>query len=261
MAPPMEQDEAHQDEQPAPTAVQKLINTVQEHLRVSTEDDRRLVFLAGALGGLSLFFQDEPARAMMLRLTDKMLDSMLELLAEETDERVSLSVLRFLCQWVSESRTIVQALLGSPHSATLSGLFHSSITSIATYSSLLLGLCLEYMGDEHDNNCGGWTKQSILDLLTASLSRLTSRLEHFKTTDNVWSYCRLERKVWLEEYQTSVLLVRKRVVQEWTAAEKDDEASSFQKVIAEQTTEIEQLRQDLARAQKTIGKQGRETVV
>jgi hypothetical protein len=297
LAPPMEdlseeQEEGAVPKLPALTAVQKLINTLSDNLIVQEPDkleaesgDRRKLFLAGSLSALSVFIADEASREIMLRLTtgesSSLIDSILEALGNnnegESDDFVSLVLLRFMCHWVHRAPGVVGAVLSSPQSAALSILFTVKQKKVATLTSLLMGLAMEYMGDE--SKCGGWTRDSIMDMISKrGVSRITSGLEKFKSLppkELPWSSCKLEWSIWSKWYDECVLVVRKRVVQELTSGDeelseggeenldagKTSNASlvSLQKVVAQQSSEVDELRESLKKAQEVVTTQGKTT--
>jgi chromosome segregation ATPase len=291
LAPPMEDTAEEQEEGAAPkppplTAVQKLINTLADNLIVQEPDkleagsgERRKLFLAGSLSALSVFMADEASREIMLRLTSgesSLIDSILEALGNsegQSDDFVSLVLLRFMCHWVYRAPGVVGAVLSSPQSAALSIIFATKQKKVATLTSLLMGLAMEYMGDE--SKCGGWTRDSIMEMIAKrGVSRITSGLEKFKSLppkELPWSSCKLEWRIWSKWYDESVLVVRKRVVQELTSADEDlseggeenvdagktSNASlvSLQKVVAQQSSEVDELRESLRKAQQVVTSQ------
>jgi hypothetical protein len=296
LAPPMEDTpEEEEGEDPKPmappplTAVQKLLNTLAENLVVEEPDklgaeskERRKLFLAGSLSALSIFMADEASREIMLRLTtgeSSLIDSILEALGNsegQSDDFVSLILLRFMCHWVYRAPGVVGAVLSSSHSTSLSVLFAVKQEKVATLASLLMGLTMEYMGDE--SKCGGWTRDSIMEMFSKrGVSRITSSLEKFKSLppkELPWSSCKLEWRIWSKWYDECVLVVRKRVVQELTSG--DDDVSeggeenadavhtgrpnaslvSLQKIVAQQSSEIDELRESLGKTQQVVVSQG-----
>jgi chromosome segregation ATPase len=297
LAPPME-DVSMDDEndeagatprgpKPPLTVVPKLLNTIFENLHLLDSDsgdrhaqERRKVFLAGALGGLSLFATDEASRSMMLRFSSPDGKSLLEALMEaleaeaeitdkssQNDDFIRLVIMRFLAHWITEAPMVVHALLSSPHSTMLTEMV-SGKSRVAVLTSLLLGLAMEHLNDE--SQCGGWTRSGLLETFAqrgGGISKFMNRLESFKTeTDLPWSGCALEKRTWDTWYDKSVLMVRKRVVQELTLSgddsdegdaedreseigpdSKDDHdsrgnARMLQRIVAQQAAEIELLR-------------------
>jgi hypothetical protein len=176
-----------------------------------------------------------------------------------------------------QSPGVVGAVLSSPQSAALSVLFTVKQKKVATLTSLLMGLAMEYMGDE--SKCGGWTRVSIMDMIAKrGVSRITSSLEKFKSLppkELPWSSCKLEWIIWSKWYDECVLVVRKRVVQELTSGDEDlseggeetvdtgktSNASlvSLQKVVAQQSSEVDELRESLKKAQQIVTAQGKKT--
>jgi chromosome segregation ATPase len=331
LAPPMTTDEYDQNGEPRnapppPTVVHKLLNTVAENLTVTQgiDPERRKLFLAGALGGLTIFLTDQTSREVLLRITTNstggeddnrdnpdpsrttttsLIDSILHALGtmEETqnpeDVFLSMTLLRFLCHWTVHAPLVAQTILSSNQSSiVLSALLgiktksQSNKRGVSTLGKLLLGLAMEYMGDDEEK-CGGWTRTSILELISkksGGVSKYTSSLEQFKSVQDFgdsmpWSVCELEFKVWSQWYSECVLLVRKRVVAELTGSgegvedETDDEgiqagepaatevsaggsssARSLQKLVYQQSKEIDELQQSLVKANAKIDSQQNE---
>jgi hypothetical protein len=302
---------------PPAHVVKKLLNTAYENLMIQEENPsitpkppslNRKIFLSGSLGGLALLFTDEASRSIFFRITQavesptengqmlctpSLVDSVLECLmleAERTtnfeDDFISLHLIRYLLSWTYEAPIVVQAILSSPHASALSLAFYNSMSSssdksvtIGALINCLLGMCMEYMGDE--SKCGGWTVSSIMEMISSKrgggVSRFTARLEKLKSIDHhlvPWSTCSLEWKIWNQWYDKIVLIVRKRVIQELTGGSADDgqlsdEESevlndvsptkgqkSLQRLVSQQSSEIEKLREDLAQAKVQISSQG-----
>ncbi|CAB9510979.1 Inherit from KOG: Kinesin family member [Seminavis robusta] len=317
LAPPMTMgDEDGGNTPPPPTVVHKLLNTVAENLTATEgiDPERRKVFLAGALGGLSVFLTDQTSREVMLRITtgtaesdegddpddpaetttttslvESILHAVGTMAETENPENpfLSTTLLRFLCHWTVETPAVVQTILSSNQSSiVLSALLgiktktQSHKKGVAVLGKLLLGLSMEYMGED-EGKCGGWTRASIMELIakkSGGVSKFTSSLEQFKSVNDFgdtmpWSVCKLEFKVWSQWFANCVLLVRKRVVQELTGSgdgeEEDEEdeglegsiprdtagsgsARSLQKVVFQQSKEIDELQQSLDTANATI---------
>ena len=219
---------------------------------------RRQLFLAGSLSALSLFCNDEASRSVLLRLTTttnpstsssggdsdvsarmpSLVDGLLEYLEEYNqrsgngeDDFAAVVCLRFLAHWMTGAPFVVQSIFSSHHSIILSTLFSSKNFKIAALTSLLLGLAMNEMVGEVNDHCGGWTRAGLMELVChqrrGGVSRFTAQLQSLhQTTDLLpWSVCELEWAVWSNWYKESVLVVRKRVVQELThaaAAEGED---------------------------------------
>lgn len=273
MAPPMENEGEQQ--QSSSSVVHKLLHTVFENVTCSLEElASRHVVLVGALGGLQLFFTDEPSRAMVLRLTaansPTLVDAVWTVLqqsASSDSEYVPVVLLRFLCFWIKDAPDVCQAVLGSAHSSVLPTLVASTHSSVATLASVLLGLAMEYMNREEEDNYGGWTRDSIMDLIqTIGVSKFNQRLETFKTVTigddvsvNPWSASRLERDVWNDEYLAAVRTVRRRVIKESTQSsvgEHKEVEDPLKVLLKQQTAELETIRASLLAANETISKQG-----
>ena len=260
---------------PGPTVVQKLWNTVQENLSAENSD-RRTLFMSGALGGLSLMLCDEQSREIMSRITPISLDLLLESLFSENEEFVKCSMLRFLCEWTFECPLIAHNLLSSTASTHLAGMAANK-SSCQSLVHLLLGLAMENLTKEED--CGGWTRAGILQIITKiGISKFTSSLESLKTRDNLkmpWTVSDMEYKSWKAFSNQAVLVVRKRVVEELSGGTGDDDsgdendgsagsgnASSnsqvvkpLQKLISQQAKEMEELRRELEVAKSKVAVQ------
>ena len=248
------------DGEPAPTAVTKLLNTVFENLESSTELERRRINLVGALGALGVFLDTPTNREIMLAIAPTLVDALLANAEKQEDTMVTFAILRFACEWVVDSPTVVQALLASAHSTCLSSLLH--VESVGSFMGFMLGLCMEYMSTD-DEKHGGWTRQSIMELLgkKGGISGYQAMLEKFKTTDLPWSACLLEKQRFLNWYSALVLVIRRRVVQELTHGDEgdDDEANastkSMNRMVTQQAKELEELRAALSDAKATIESQ------
>lgn len=223
LAPPPTEDESIALS--GPTVVQKLWNTVQENL-TSKSNDRRTLFLSGALGGLGLMLCDEQSREIMSKVAPISLDQLLESLYSEKDDFVQCSLVRFFCEWIYESSFMTHNLLCSTASTHLAEM----ATVESSYRSLihlLLGLAMEYMTKEEE--CGGWTRNGILQIvIKIGTSKYTSSLEGLKSTTNSkmpWVVSEMERKNWKIFCRLACLTVRKCVVEELAggSADTDDE--------------------------------------
>jgi hypothetical protein len=266
------------------TVVQKLLNTVLENV-----GGKSPFFLAGSLSALSLFLTDEPSRSIFLQLTKPhgLVDALLqEIIIPEQNASLVGWILRFLCVWVTDAPVVVHAILSSPHAMEVISQTASS-SSKYPLARVFLGLCMEYMGDDGEQHSGGFTRSSILGLLQP-VSKLTTQLEAIrksKSTEWLWSHCEFEWKIWTEWIDKTVLIVRKRVVQELTGSatttsshantdaegggteEKENleedigqfsnqEVNTLRSLLSEQSQELEELRSKLVKAQQTVESQG-----
>ena len=269
LAPPMTQDSTQQP----PTCVQKLVNTVMENIKSTDELERRKINLSGSLGALGVFLRDSTSREMILKITFKysLIDNILESL-ESQEEMIALNLLRFLCEWVVETPNVVQVLLSSTQSTCLSMLL-SKKGNIAIMTSLLLGMCMDYMVDDPEKN-GGWTRESILNIVKkgqGGVSGFLSQLESFKKEDLLWKASPLEWKGFLQWYSSQVLVVRRRIVQELTGNAEDSTdneeetntagSKSLQKLLALQAQELEEMRNSLIAAQVKMATQEKQMIV
>jgi len=266
LAPPMTSED---DMPPTATVVQKLLNTVFENMLTKENLERRRITLLGALGALTVFFNSPTDREVMLGITSSanLVDTLLQCLEQDEDEVIRLALLRFACEWVVEAPTVVQAFLASTQSVVLSVLLGTQ-SSVGTMVGYLLGLFMEYMGNDEDKH-GGWTKQSIMELLSKrGISGYTTDLEKLKSADLPWKACGLEWQRFMKWYSTEVLAIRRCVVHELTSgseAEGDDEedelgsshasTKSLNRLLSQQSKELEELRVSLSEAKATIESQ------
>lgn len=271
--PPMEDDDAPP---PGPTVVQKLWRTVQSQLK-GEHSETRAILLSGAFGGLGLMLCDEQSREIMSRLAPVSMDELLECVFSEMEEIVQTSMLRFFCEWTFQCPLVAHNLLKSPSSTHLAGMA-STPSSYRPLVHLLLGLTMESLTKEED--CGGWTRAGILQIITkVGISKFTSSLEGLKTNNPdskmPWMVSEMEYKSWKKFCNEGVLIVRKRVVEELAggAGEEDsdnedgDAAQSgdgtpikqstrpLRKLISQQAKEMEDLRQQLEDTQAKVASQ------
>jgi chromosome segregation ATPase len=233
--PPVDEDESNPQPAPGPTVVQKLWNTVAQNLTTAPADDddpskttntnhsNRSLFLSGALGGLALLLKTEESREMMFKAMTVTMDQFLETLETEKDEMVQWTLLRFLCEWIFQSPLLVQSLLSSTMSTHLASMASTQGKSNPLLY-LLLGLAMDSIS-EQTTECGGWTREGILQVLqSVGIAKITTRLESLKNKSAgfPWSECALEYKHWKGWYQKAVWIVRKRIVEELAKASGDD---------------------------------------
>ena len=271
LAPPPTEDE---NSPPAgPTVVEKLWNTVQENLNAD-QSEERILFLSGALGGLGLLLCDQQSREIMYKVAPISLDQIAESLSEENESFVKCSLLRFLCEWVYECPFIVHNLLSTTASTNLAGMA-TTPSEHQALSHLLLGLSMTYLTNEEE--CGGWTRNGILQIiLKVGISKYTSSLEELKTKSTQkmpWIVSEMEHKSWKKFCRQAVLTIRKRVVEELSAGsgdtgdDSDDESTShlshlssqgmrpLQKLISQQAKEIEDMSLRLENAEAKVASQ------
>ena len=146
--------------------------------------DRRKINLLGSLGALGLFMRDTTSREMMLRITAplSLVDGLLKSLESE-DDTISLTILWFLSEWVVDSPAVVGAILSSTQSTSLGVLF-GSVGPRAVLAGLLLGIAMEYMGDDDGDKYGGWSRASILSMISkrnGGISSFMNELEELKS--------------------------------------------------------------------------------
>ena len=291
LAPPMvHPDESDNDKNapPLPTVIQKLLNTALEHLQ---PDDghaypdlaKRNLLVAGSLGALGLFLTDEPRRSIFLKITTRtqqhLLDTVLQCLLKETKETsdpfVPLHLLKFLGQWLTDAPLVAQAFWRSPHTTDVALLYsnNNSNSLVSALMGLILGLAWHNMGPD-ESLCGGWTHAGILQLLQqqGGLAHLWQQWEALSSTtasakDNEslpWKHgSSLEWTVWQQWCSAAVWTVRKRIVHALTTTtstvpglDQNDESVAMQRLVQEQTREMDELRMNLLQAQRTVTLQG-----
>ena len=279
LAPPMDGD-------PGPTVLQKLLNTVVENVNLSNEaradedPKRRRLFLLGSLGAIGVLVEpSSTSREVLLRITSSssLVDALLQFLEESNDDIGRLAVLRFLASWMVETPAVVQTVLASHASTTtLSSLWASSDKAISTMTGFVLGLAMEYMDGEQEETYGGWTRQNILGLISKrGVSQYTAGLEQLRKMQVPWTVCQLEWKIFWNWYISQVRVIRRRVVQELTAGsdeaeeavdeeeETEGEAAallksskatirSLNKLVAQQSQELDELRASLTESKDTL---------
>jgi hypothetical protein len=278
LAPPPTEDE---DAPPiGPTVVQKLWNTVEENLSAEVSEERTLS-LSGALGGLGLLLCDEQSREIMFKVSPISVDQITECLSNEKESFVKCSLLRFLCEWVYECPFIAHNLLSSTASTNLTEMA-AKPSDYQSLAHLLLGLSMEYLTEEEE--CGGWTRNGILQIIIKiGISKYTSSLEGLKTTLNQkmpWIVSEMEHKNWRKFCRQAVLTIRKRVVKELAAGsgDSDDESDDngnpsgldgsnptssqgirpLQRLVSQQATEIEEMTIRMEAAEAKVTSQGKQ---
>ena len=249
------------------------------------------VGLVGSVGALSLFLKDDVSRSMLLKLvvhqqesnvdipTDgpTFVDNLLDRIEKEMDEEVLnvgiiACLLRFLAIWCSKAPEVVYAVLQSPKATILSTLFSNSKKHklIGQAAGLVLGVCLADLRDE--DQASGWTRDTLVQLLSRKQQSFQQRnVDVDEISEMPWSHSEFELKVYREWKRSTLLTVRQAVVQFLTSGSEqgDDEdedgddshhddksttssSKALSKVMAQQTAELESLRQELATAKKDI---------
>jgi hypothetical protein len=192
---------------------------------------------------------------------------------DATQETVGICILRFLGEWMDGAPMVVQAFLSHAHSSSvlpamlLSSSSSSSSPSPSNTSSrnsrrgltaLVLGLAMTYM--ENERKCGGWTRDTLLDLLlirnknnvtamtttatpsshanASGLTTLTLLLDTLMQDKNnsktgggrddglPWWRDDMEATIWSDWYHHAVWTVRKCVVRELTLSSSASLSSS-----------------------------------
>lgn len=202
------------------------------------------------------------------------MDSLLEM------RNVVAAVLRLFMEWVPSTPSVISALMSSASSVSLGVLLQqkqnkTDAPTISALSGVLLGLCMDNMKAEDD--IGGWSISTIMNLINVGLgigkfTQLLESLKHYmmksdeKPGVEPWSCCEVERKHLLQWYASSVGIVRKRAIQEFTLSNgnhsdsdgedgiKADapsarESKAMKKFVSQQTTEIDVLKSKLAEAE------------
>jgi len=213
---------------------------------------------------------------------------------DSTDDTfVLITLLRFLAHWMDGAPVVTQAFLQSTQSSiVLSQLFISSNKITSGLTCLILGLVLLQVasdstsatasggpGGEDEKLYGGWTVSGIMEMVNSlGVSKYTSLLENLKKANDLpWSACQYEYQIFNTWCEESVFRVRKRIVQQLVRASSSassDEANgedgehaestpassselhSLQRLVAQQSEEMEELRDSLSKAQHKLETQG-----
>jgi hypothetical protein len=256
-----------------PTVVQKLWGTVVEQLK-GDRNDERTILLSGAFGGLGLMLCDEQSREIMSKVALISVDELLEHVFSEPEETVQCSMLRFLCEWIFQCPLVAHNLLRSPSSTHLAAMATTTASAHQSLVHLLLLVTMESLTKEED--CGGWTRAGILQIITkVGISKFTSSLEGLKSHQDSkmpWMVSDMELKSWKAFCSNAVLIVRKRVVEELAGGSTDDDSDDGEQergpttnkgtkplrtLISQQAKEMEDLRQQLEKAQaKVVSQEG-----
>ena len=233
--------------------------------------------------------------------TTNLIESIIQAIGKMEEEQnpenvfLSMMLLRFLCHWCVETPSVVQAILSYNRSSTvLSSLLgiktkiHPNKKGVAVLGKLLLGLSMEFMGDD-EVKCGGWTRATIMELLaktSGGAEKITATLMQFKSVRDFgdtmpWSACDLEFKEWVKWFSKCVVIVQQRVILEITAGAEGDEESdsagdeleaddfqlgvpdrgkmrSLQKFVYQQTKDIIDLNEKLRKANERLESQQNE---
>jgi len=260
LAPPISTDALETE----PTVVLKLVNTVLENVESAEKNERRETTLLGALGALGVFLRDTTSREMMLRIISphSLIDKILKSLDSQSDI-IAMGFLRFLSDLMIKAPTVVETILSCSQSITLSILFGSTGIK-ATLAGLLLGIAMECMNDKKSEKCGGWTKSSIITMISrrqGGVTSFVSDLEELKKTELPWKSCKLEEQVFIKWYNDQVLMVRGRIVQELTGGSQSGEGEEFldgvssknlQDLVTRQSQELEEVRKELLVAKDAL---------
>eukprot|EP00547_Thalassionema_nitzschioides_P014136 CAMPEP_0194247660 /NCGR_PEP_ID=MMETSP0158-20130606/16923_1 /TAXON_ID=33649 /ORGANISM="Thalassionema nitzschioides, Strain L26-B" /LENGTH=2479 /DNA_ID=CAMNT_0038983787 /DNA_START=105 /DNA_END=7541 /DNA_ORIENTATION=- len=262
LAPPISTDGPEGE----PTVVTKLLNTCLENIENKGDQERRDIMLLGALGALGVFLRDSTSREMMVKIISPhtLIDLILKSLESENDV-VALAFLRFLSELIIESPAAVETVLSCPESMSLSILFGSSGRK-ATLAGLLLGIAMDSMSDKNIEKCGGWTKTSILTMISKRKGGITGfigELEGLKNIELPWGACKLEEEIFAKWYNVQVLLVRRRIVEGLSedatkGGEEEEQCSGgislhdLQALVNQQVKELEEVRNELSVAKETI---------
>lgn len=136
---------------------------------------------------------------------------------------------------------------------------------------------------------GGWTVQGIMEMIhTKGVPQYLAQVESLNKQKFPWSACKCEHQIWSKWCEEMVFMVRQRIVQQMVAhqsslscAEDDggdqqdgdsnaaladgdgeplnaasEEVRSLQKLFAQQTQEVQELRQSLLEAQTKLAFEG-----
>jgi hypothetical protein len=294
------------------SAVPRLLQTVVEHLQTAdVSDNVHVVGLSGALSALGLIAgHNEAQKSMLLKLsTSTVLHDMWERLAVELErqsklqEKTSeedvatlhhsktlvLAILRLVGTWMADAPLVVQAWLQDAESVAIMGALlrtnkdkpaHRFTDTVPIVASLILGVALVNLPKNDD--CGGWTSDTIVDVLGNLTSRMTS-WSQWDHDDNEqestmpWTANASEKQAWKVWYDDQVLHVRKALIR-FVAGNPNDgddddddtddrngggdvhgkgpSRKSLQSLLAQQAKEVEELRQRLKESQLTVTSQG-----
>ena len=195
---------------------------------------------------------------------------------------VTLSLLKFLAEWIEGMPKAVSEVLSSPSSVSLGVLVRSKgYTAVPAMSGLLLGLCLDYIADKGSSDSlsnaenSAWTKETILNMIQSmGVGKYFGMLDEWKKKASPLPYCSgdeapvLERRVASAWYGHSVTQVRRRIVatlagdageNELDSDTEGDDATesnasirSLRKMIKNQAKEMEELQSRLDESLQTI---------
>lgn len=193
------------------------------------------------------------------------------------------ALLRMLCEWAPSTPNVISAVLTSASSISLGVLLQLKSAQkapplIPSLSGLLLGLCMENMdaGDE----LGGWSVSSIMNLINVGLGigKFTQLLESTKEfflhagdmgeSAGPWGCSEVERTHFIDWYKGNVSIVRKKTIQELTLAGENEsesdadtedpshassrEMKSLRKLVLQQTSEIQALKDKLHQTEESV---------
>ena len=305
------------------SALPRLLQTVVEHLQTpqnnntNDDNDAGMVGFVGSLSALSLFTgTTEAEKALLLKVTTpSLLHDAWERLAVElerqqqqqsrndsgTSERavaeqaasrlVIVTILRWVGSWMAGAPHVVQAWLQDAESPAIWAalVHHSDVdddSTVATVASLVAGVALCHLPAD-TSDCGGWTKESLVQLLQPLPARMAAWESWKKTAffhdaaaavELPWMTHAKEAQTWTAWYTEQVWHVRKALVEHVTGRtsgnpDDDDENNdnhddkdaakkhvpsrkSLQTLMAQQAQEMERLQKELQEAQAKVQSQG-----
>jgi hypothetical protein len=193
------------------------------------------------------------------------------------------ALLRMLCEWAPSTPNVISAVLTSASSISLGVLLQLKDTQkgpplIPSLSGLLLGLCMENM--DASDELGGWSVSSIMNLINVGLGigKFTQLLESTKEfflhagdmgeSAGPWGCSEVERTHFIDWYKGNVSIVRKKTIQELTLAGENESESdadaedpsyassremrSLRKLVLQQTSEIQALKEKLHQTEESV---------
>jgi len=280
----------------------------------SSDNDRNSssVGLIGSLSALALFQGDtEASKSLLLKFTtSSLLHDSWERLALELEQqqqhfktgnsgtseesveatlrsqRIIVALLRWVGSWMTDAPLVTQAWLQDAESSAIlghlvkassddDGKITNHTTVVPTLASLVLGVALVNL-PANQQDCGGWTKGTIVDVLQrgTSLPKRISQWEALRKSGTAhesilpWIQNSTERQAWGTWYTTALHQVRRAWIHHVTGGDdpNDDDDNdnaggpsrkSLQAIVKQQAEEMERLRKELQSSQNTVKVQGK----
>eukprot|EP00977_Amphora_coffeiformis_P026387 scaffold25842_cov198-Amphora_coffeaeformis.AAC.42 len=213
-------------------------------------------------------------------------------------QRTVVALLRWVGSWMTDAPLVTQAWLQDAESSAILGQLvkqqrqqqlstdgkntssSNTNTVVPTLASLVLGVALVNL-PAHSQDCGGWTKGTIVDVLQrgTSLPKRIAQWEALKKSGTAheailpWTGNATERQAWETWYADALHQVRQAWIQHVTGGDDpsnddddddddkvDGKASgpsrkSLQAIVKQQAEEMERLRKELQASQNTVKSQ------